>query len=62
MRKNEEERKNGIKPIRRKGEGWAKYCFFLKRASLPSPTLICTTYRLRIVDGKAVQFVVFNGK
>ena len=48
--------------ISRKGKGWAKYCFFLKRANLPSPTLICTTYNPRIIDGEAEQFIVVNGK
>ena len=61
MGKNEEEQKIELR-ISTKGEGWAKYCFFLKRASLPSPTLICTTYSPRIIDGEAEQFIVVNGK
>ena len=60
MGKNEEERKNWIKPISRKEEGWAKYCFCLKRTSLPSPALICTTYRPKIIDGEAEQFIVME--
>ena len=46
----------------RKGEGLANDCFLLERGSLPSSTLICTTYRLRIIEAGAEQFITCNGK
>ena len=48
--------------ISRKGEGLANDCFLLERGSLPSSTLICTTYRLRIIEAGAEQFIICNGK
>ena len=48
--------------ISRKEEGLANDCFLLERASLPSSTLICTTYRPRIIKAEAEQFIICNGK
>ena len=40
----------------------ANDCFLLERGSLPSSTLICTTYRPRIIEAGAEQFIIVIGK